>query len=256
MVLQCPQCNTEIPPENINIQEMVALCDDCNLVFNFKDHLPRRKAKPPRLFRPNNVQVEETDEQLSISYRMVYKGGAMFGFIMSMIGSVLLPLAFATILATKNNIEVAPMMMVGAGMLWSWYLLAAFFITKTHITVNEDVLAVETGPLFLPIKDDKVIPADTIARLYREEVTDLLPSNNVRAELHDGDQLKIVTSLPDEHAIYIARIIDHYLQSGVPDDVLISGDEFYDDSELYDEDEFYDEGEHDIYAKLQSKSGS
>lgn len=250
MALQCPQCNTEIPPENINIQEMLALCDNCNLVFNFKDHLPQRKTKPPRLLLPGRVKVEETDEQLSISYRMVYKGGAMFGFIMSMIGSVLLPLAFITILATKNNVEVAPMMMIGAGILWSWYLVAVFITTSTRITVNEDVLAVKTGPLPLPIKDDKVIPTDTITRLYREEVTDLLPSNNVRAELSSGDKLKVVTSLPDEHAIYIARVIDHYLQSGIPDDMITSGGEFYDDGEFYDEDEL------DIYVNVQAKTDS
>ena len=250
MPLQCPQCGTEIPRENINIQEMVALCSDCNLVFNFRDHLPKRKPKHPQLPLPKRVQVEETEEQLSISYRMTYNGAAMFGFIISAIGSVLLPLAFITILTTKNNIEPVPMIMVGAGILWSWYLLAAFITTTTRITVNEDALAVKTGPLYLPIKDDKVIPADTLTRMYREESTGPFSSNNVRAELYDGDRLEVVTSLPEEHAIYIARTIDHYLQSGIPDDVITSGDEFYDD------DEFHDEAERDTHANLQAKADS
>jgi len=232
------------------------LCDNCNLLFNFKDYLPRRKSKAPRLPLPDNVEVEETDGQLSISYRRVYKGGAMLGFVMSMIGSVLMPLGFISILATKNNIEAVPMMIVAAGMLWIWYLLAAFFTTTTRITVNEDLLTVKTGPLFVPIRDDKVIATDTITRLYREEVSDPLPSNNVRAELEGGDQLKIVTSLPDEHAIYIARVIDHYLKSGVPESLMDSSDEFYDDDELYGEDEFYEEAERHMYANLEAKSNS
>ena len=103
MALQCPHCGAEIPSENINIQETIALCSDCKHIFNFKDHLPRRKAKRRQLPLPNRVQVEETDEQLSISYRMVYSGGPMFGFIMSTIGAVLLPLAFIYILTEKNR---------------------------------------------------------------------------------------------------------------------------------------------------------
>jgi hypothetical protein len=236
MALQCPICNKEIAVENINIQEMVAMCKDCNHVFDFKGSVSRRKAKPRQLPLPNRVQVEETDEQLSISYRMTYSGGPMFGFVMSMIGSTLLPLAFITILATKDNVEVVPAMMVFGAILWSWYLFVSFLTTKTHITVNEDALVVKTGPLPLPIKDDKVIPADTITRLYREEVTDPFPSNNVRAELDDGDQLKVVTSLPSEHAMYIARTIDDYLQSSTPNDFVVPGDEFHQDDDLTDAD--------------------
>ena len=236
MTLQCPNCNKEIAVENINIQEMVAMCKDCNHVFNFKGSVPSRKAKRRQLPLPNRVQVEETDGQLSIAYQRVYSGGALFGLIMSTIVSILLPLAFITILTEKNNVEVVPMMMIGASVLWSWYALAMFLTTKTQITVNEDALVVKTGPLPFFIKDDKVIQMDTITRLYREEVTDPFPSNNVRAELDDGDKLKVVTSLPSEHAMYIARTIDDYLQSSTPNDFVVPGDEFHQDDDLTDAD--------------------
>jgi uncharacterized Zn finger protein len=36
MGLKCPVCGAAIPAENINIQEMVALCDQCGHVFSFK----------------------------------------------------------------------------------------------------------------------------------------------------------------------------------------------------------------------------
>jgi predicted Zn finger-like uncharacterized protein len=236
MTLQCPNCGADILAENINIQEMVALCGDCNHVFSFKGSISRRKSKRRQLPLPNRVQTNETDDGLEISYKMIYSGGPMFGFIMSTIGSILLPLAFIAILTEKNNVEVVPMMMIGAGILWAWYLLAAFVMTTTHIQVNDEALVVKTGPLPLPIKDDKVIQADTITRLYREEVNDPFPSNNVRAEIEGGDQLKVVTSLPQEHATYIAQTIDNYLHSDEPVDVVAPGDEFYDDVEQSDDD--------------------
>jgi DNA-directed RNA polymerase subunit M/transcription elongation factor TFIIS len=83
MELKCPNCGEVIPAENINIQEMVALCGECHHVFEFTRSAIARKAKrhiPPQ---PERVQVHVDDDYLELSYRRVFGSGAKFGLAMA-----------------------------------------------------------------------------------------------------------------------------------------------------------------------------
>ena len=63
MALHCPHCGTEIPSENINIQGMVALCSDCNHVFNFKDHCSAAEILEHPIVEYHNCREARRNEQ-------------------------------------------------------------------------------------------------------------------------------------------------------------------------------------------------
>ena len=233
MELKCTNCGSIILAENINIQKTLAVCAECNHVFDFSNMMLARKAKkrPPK--KPERLHVQDVGEQLKLSYRLALSPGAKFGFLMCTIGSIIVPI----LLISASNEPIPPktsfFLFFGMIMLAFWYTMAVFLTTKTDIIAAEDALIVKTGPLPFPIKDDKIVDRHDINRVFSKETMEWppgMPSHNVCMELSDGQEKSLVTALPQEYAFYITRKLDDYLQSGEEVDVIESGDEFYDDS--------------------------
>ncbi len=88
MQLKCPNCSAPILAENINIQEMVAVCSECDHVFEFSRSAVARKAKRRKLKPPNRVRVYEDDERLELSYWLVFGPGPKFAMVISLIALV------------------------------------------------------------------------------------------------------------------------------------------------------------------------
>ena len=99
MELKCPNCGETIPAENINIQEMVALCGECHHVFEFTRGTVARKAKRHAPPRPERVQVCADDDCLELSYRLVFGPGAKFGLAMATLAATV----FTIILTSKKS---------------------------------------------------------------------------------------------------------------------------------------------------------
>jgi hypothetical protein len=231
--LKCPNCGEFIPAENINIQEMVALCGKCQHVFAFTRSAIARKAKrriPPR---PERVLVHVDDDGLELSYRLVFGSGAKFGLVMATFGAVV-----STILLVSASLSHEP-----PSLQFFFTLLALIFsyaaavgvTTTTTITADTQHLYVRSGPLPFPIKDDKTLSTADITRVSFEETyqsnSPLPPSYNVYAELQDGARISVVTSLPRAHAQYIAATLDDYLHQDIDVSVMESGDDVFGDIE-------------------------
>jgi hypothetical protein len=233
MALNCPNCGAEIPAENINIQETLALCDQCNHVFNFKGLVAARKGKPHVGTPPKRLQIQEDDDRLDLSYRLVFGPGPKFGGVMASIGAVMLSVLLPTMISRGE--PAGAILFLGMFMVVAWYLVAVFLTTTTRVHLDEDTLHVQSGPLPFPIKDDKTLNASDIARIFYKESVEVMPSgmpaHNVQAELTDGSQRSVVTSLPRDHAYYIARILDDRLQSTGSAEIITPGDEFHEEME-------------------------
>jgi hypothetical protein len=219
-------------------------------VFNFKGLVATRKGKPHPGTPPKRLQIREDDDHLDLSYRLVFGPGPKFGGMMASIGAMVLSIILPTMISRGE--PAGAILFMGMFMVIAWYLVAVFLTTTTRVHLDEDTLHVQSGPLPFPLKDDKTLNASDIARIFYKESVEVMPSgmpaHNVQAELTDGSQLSVVTSLPRDYAYYIARILDDRLHAPVDAEIITPGDEFHEEmdaddgarlGDLIDEDQAY-----------------
>lgn len=232
MELKCPNCGEVILAENINIQEMVALCGACHHVFEFRRSTVARKAKRRIPRQPERVHLHVDEGFLELSYQFVLGSGPMFGLVMATVGVVVSTLLIINAYATGEPTSL--LFFLGAMTLICTYLFATLVTTTTTISMDDKDLNVSSGPLPFPIRDDKTLGIAEIARITFEETREsnspLPPSYNVYAELLDGARISVVTSLPRLHAHYIARVLDDHLQEEKEVAVTEAGEQVIDDT--------------------------
>jgi hypothetical protein len=152
---------------------------------------------------------------------------------MSIFGSVILAIG---ILGMLSEGEPVGALFFGIFSLVVWYLMAVFVTTTTRVAADEDALVVRTGPLWFPVRDDKILSRHDIVRVFYEQSIEAMgggiPAHNVYAELTDGSKIPVVTSLPREYAVYIGRALDERLHAEDEQvEVIAPGDEFNADAE-------------------------
>lgn len=235
MSLQCPKCGASIPTENINIQKTLALCKQCNLVFDFGNMIEGRKKKPRK--PPEHLQIHEDNFQLALSFRQVFGPGPRVGLAMTALASVLLPLLL--ILFSMRGTTPPLVWLFSLMTCVFWYTLAVFLTTTTRLTVDSDALEVRSGPLPFPLSDNRIVSTQEIKRVFCEDTVEGwppgppgMPAYHVSADLYDGDRIRLVTSLPRNYAIYIAESVEDYLQSENTSDDLASVREMQADTEV------------------------
>lgn len=220
MQLKCPHCGALIPIENINIQEMLALCKECQQVFTFNKNTISGKTKRRKLKPPKHAHIHEDDGRLELSYRVAFGPGSKLGMVMSLFGLIIYSVIF--IGASQGGAPLPFLIVVGLLFTLFAYFEAVFLTTTRHISLDEDEMAVTSGPLPFPIKDDKTLSVHEVTRVFFDRTTEawppLVPTHNVYAELQDGERVPVVTSLSREYARYIAYTLDDYLHSPEDDD--------------------------------------
>lgn len=230
MQIKCRNCDEMIPAENINIQEMLALCPACSHVFPLDKGVFARKAKAHKVKRPEGIQVEESSEQLTIAYRRLYGPGTR------MVWAIVTLLAlFYTAIMIGARADGAPrgaVLFIGALAVVCWYLFAVFATTKMTITLDDHDLAVTRGPLPVPFRENNVLDVADINRITIQQGNESrFPATFVAAEFHDGTRTNVVRSLPHEAARYVAHVLDNYLHE-TGDDLSYELDELDADADL------------------------
>lgn len=220
MALQCPECGADILAENINMQRMVVLCQDCNHVFEFGDHIPGRKNKPRLHEQPPRVQLRQDDDnRLEMAYRWVYGRNVQVGLLATTVGSFLLTLSF---IAALNDPASTPLALVAFALIVSafWYMAAVFALTTTRVIADNESLTTKSGPLpFPPLHDNKTLDWEEIRNIYCEETSNSKQAGKVERYFHvwvqldGGQRLAIQKDLPEDHALYITQQLERFCWS-------------------------------------------
>lgn len=215
MKLQCPHCGEPIAASNINIQEMVAVCDACNQVFEFSRDVVGRKRKAVLPLQPARLKLEEDDGELVLAYSRVFGSGPLLGTVMSFVGGIVF-----MVMALGMAREAAPSGIIALTLLLStlmWYVFAFAMTTTTRIMAADHDVTITSGPLPFPIKDDKRVSLREIQRVFMEQTFEAMsggvPANHVYAELRDGSRVRLLSSLPHDYAYYIAQVINEHVQT-------------------------------------------
>ncbi len=226
MALQCPECGATILAENINMQKTLALCSQCNRVFDFGNmRLTARKAKPRP--RPERLHILQDDYRVEMSYQRVFGPGAKFG--MAAIGFAAVFISLMTVFAALNGAPALFALFIGLIACVFWYILAVPLINTTRLTFDDDALEVHSGPLPFPTLNSSLLSTRDIKRIFVEDTVEGgsgMPAHNVVADLFDGNRLRLLSSLPRNYAVYIAEALDAFLQAddesaAAPTDALV-----------------------------------
>jgi hypothetical protein len=238
MMVNCPYCGAAIPTENINMQRLAALCQDCGHVFEFGHDIPARKAKKREIEQPPRLRTRQDENRLEMAYRWVFGPSDKVGFGISVFLSFVLTAVFLAAMS-DSTAPLLVLLLFGPLMAAFWYMVVVFLSTVTRIAVDDDQLAVKSGPLPFPFYGDKTLNRDEVARIYCEETSESKQAggvdryHHVWVELDGGKRLAIQKSLPEDYALYIAQQLEQFML--VEDDetpLVIPGDEFHGDAEL------------------------
>lgn len=210
--LHCVNCDAPIPAKNVNIQTMMAVCEQCDTVFKFDESVVS-KAKRAKLKAPPNFTVTEDEDSLEISYlyREHLGAGEMAVMFFAAIG--LLVSGFVVI-AAKGIL--APTLIMGAVALFCIYLLAAFIFDRAHITIDDDTISHIEKPIYG--FSNRTFDRDEVEKVYCKPV-DANQLNNSDAyysvvlAMADGSEGKLIQYTQRNIAFYIERMLNQRLNA-------------------------------------------
>lgn len=234
--LTCPNCSEFIRAENINVNEMVAVCSNCHTVFPFKS--PAEKDKRRKVKQPQNLTLRDA-ETLEMSFRTNWRLGSNQEFSGMVVGAVMMAFV-SSILFGEFIVGDAPLILsVGFAMvtLALLYMTGTIVYNRTHIEMNDDSISVSRKPLEF-ISNSNIISLNGVEAIKCEETAISrkqgydLPRYQVWAETVDGSRRPIVTDVTEEYAYFIAQRLEERLH--------------YDVSRL-------EERDHDSYVNIQDE---
>ncbi|MCB9454300.1 MAG: hypothetical protein H6672_22935 [Anaerolineaceae bacterium] len=215
MQLTCPNCGSKIASAHINIQQMVAVCPQCDMVFRFDLPAPkikRRKVKPPK-----NLTLAETDYDLHLAFRTNFRldknenftGIALFSVVFTFLSAIFISMAS----------EIHPLIPLGFGLatLFGYYSLALTAYNKTHIDATDDTITVSRRPIPNPLTAPTTIDLAGVERIHYEETAISqkegydTPRYGVWALMEDRSRRLIVNDVTVDYAAFVAQCLNERL---------------------------------------------
>ena len=212
----CPQCLQPVEADQVNIQQMVALCSACNSIFELRPGLQRRKAR--KVQRPTGLHLHDGDP-LTFMFRTNFRLEKNEHFVNSAVMSAVFSLVTILMIALTMTGEVTLFMPVffAAMAFATLYWLASIAWNHTEIAASGTSLMVSRRPL--PVaSSSRVLDLTNVEAFYAEETVASqqegydCPRFHVWASETAGGRRLVVGDLTEEYATYIASRLDAWLQ--------------------------------------------
>ena len=217
MRLVCPECGEPIAAENINVNEMIAVCGNCDTVFRFD--LPHEKAKYRKTHQPEGLNVREEDGLLDMWFTRVL--GQEDIIARNGVGFAASFLTLMTILTTggflENDVPILVPIILGTLMLVGYYVLALIMLDKTRIIADEHQIRLHYEPLPNPFEEAVKVDFADIETIICEETEESKKAGSLKryyhvgAKLLDGNRVLILKDKPEPYAKYITQRLEEKL---------------------------------------------
>ncbi len=219
--LQCPNCQTAIRSEDMNIEKLIAKCPHCHTVFDFEEQVRQSERQHRRgevALPPGMEAVSYLSElDIEINWRKT-SNGSFFIFFTIFWNAIVIPFAIFAILSGNWMMLVFLSVHLAIGLSFLYATLATFFNT-TYIIVNSRAISVEHKPLKMPFYPDRIMSVSDVDQLfidkYVESKTNGRPNYayGVYAHLQNKTPVKLIRGLknPDQ-ARYIEQEIERFLK--------------------------------------------
>ncbi len=222
MQLTCPECGAKISAQNINIEQMIAVCPECDTVFQFDP--PGEKAKRRKVKQPEHLTAHESDQGVNLSFRTNFRLDQNEAFIITGILSAIFTLGLPAVLGDvlAGDLEIGILIPLLLVISFLYYLLGLIVYNKTHIDVTDAEIRVSRGPLPSPFSHTHHISLAGIKHIHYAETPVSIrevydtPRYTVYAVMDDGTQTLIVTDVINDYAVYLTQRLNAALEDSVP----------------------------------------
>jgi DNA-directed RNA polymerase subunit M/transcription elongation factor TFIIS len=217
--ITCPNCNELLHADNINIQQMTALCPACHHVFRVEAPNPSTKPKPRKVKQPQHLDVTASDDNLRMSFRTNFRLDRNQTFLASAIigltTTIAAVLTFQEALAGETSL-IAPIL-IGLMPLMAFYVMALTVYNHTQIDVTTERITVSRGPLPNPADRTIEVPLFGVERVQFKETPASVregydtPRYTVWAQMTNGGRQVIADDLIHDYAAFVTQRINAYL---------------------------------------------
>ena len=217
MRLVCPDCAEPIAADNINVNEMIAVCGNCHTVFRFD--VPHEKIKRRKTQQPERLNIREEDGVLDMWFTRVLGKEDMIARngvgIASSFFTMLLLLTFSGYL--EGDVPLLVPIILGFLVLAGYYTFALIMFDKTRIRADEHQISLHYEPLPNPFDEAVRVDFADVESIICEETDESQKAGSLKryyhvgAELVDGNRVLIVKDKPEQYAKYIAQRLEEKL---------------------------------------------
>ncbi len=208
--VHCPSCEEEVNADDLNLQNSVAKCGSCNVIFSIEEEVEIVKTKKEmkqEVFRPEGIDLFHYKDDLDITIQQHFQGLDVFGII-------LMPaLAFFSFLFHfAKGVPIYYPIIFTLGSLYFIYRALNYSKNKTYIDINDRALSIKSRPK--NFKKDKTFDAIEIDQLYIRHAVDgsgyysiYMIINGLEGQKHE----KLITVNTLSKAKYLEQEIERYL---------------------------------------------
>lgn len=209
----CPSCETDVPADNLNINDKIAKCGSCHIVFPFHhevaDLMDVRKAKQ-EVIRPEGIDMFYYKDELDITIQqpLLVVEGMVAGFV------PVFAAMFIAIYFLKGTIPLALPLVTTLISIASWINLFARRYHKVHIAMDDRHLSIIRRPRkFIKDQHYRINDIDQIYVKGPAGMTSVyMIVNSVQGQKH----VKLISSVDSlSKARFIEQEIERHL--GIPD---------------------------------------
>ena len=216
MQLICPACGEGVKAENVNVQQMVAVCSACDQVFQFSLDDPKPKRR--KVKQPPQLDFDEADD-LHLSFRTNFRLDKSEAFLSSLLGSVFLTFTTFILMSEEFTSKLPLIIPLGFGIvtLFFYYWMALTVYNKTHIVMDDESIRVSRQPLPSLFNQTRTVNLAGVRSIYSEETAISqkeaydTPRFHVWAEMEDGSRRLIVTDMIEDYTVFIAQKLNERL---------------------------------------------
>ena len=224
MRLVCPECGAAIDAEQINIQQLAALCIACGAVFGFSAPAGESaKAKRRKFAQPNGLTLRDGD-RLQLSFRTNFRLDKDEGFVNNAVMTAVFGFValLMVVIGAEEGIPFFLLLVFVILALASAYGLALIAWNRSLVTLDDEALSVARVPL-PGFNQEQRFPLDDIISFEAEETAASKSEGYDTPRYHvwvrqAGDRRKrVLADLTEAYACFVAGQLNARLRIDAPE---------------------------------------
>lgn len=208
----CPSCEEAVNADNLNLQNSIAKCSNCNVIFSIEEEVESVKTKremKQELLRPEGVDLFYYKDDLDITVQQHIQGFDIAGIsFLPMLAIFAFLIYFA-----KGTITLLFPAIFTLGSFYFLYRILNYSKNKTYIDINNKFLSIKSRPKHF--KKDRMYAVNEIDQLYLKTSSDGMGYYTIHVIVNSLEGQKheqLVTLNTLSKAKYLEQEIERYLQ--------------------------------------------
>lgn len=222
--INCPSCSSETPAADINIQDKIAKCSSCNVVFSIETKVSSLLAKPvlkQEVIRPEGIDIFYFQDDLDITIKQPVSAGEI---ILACFVPFFTLIFTALFFFPKNGGSGPPAIFPVVSWILSGLLLANFINRskhKIHIVVDDKMLSIYRKPK--KFVKDKHFNNNEVNQIYVTKINHLFSIVAIVDGLDGQKHVPLIKGLTSfSKARFLEQEIERHLNiedRGVPEEL-------------------------------------